>query len=235
MNLAKKIIVCLFIAILCNVGGVRGFSLVEKKGEYCIKLKATVEELGKRFTDTWNVFEDALHKVENVKENCERFVKLSEEKEVSDAANSDKMKLVNEYYNAIMYNERQISDYEKKIHDLLIGLGKHCGFWLSFTPVSSFLRDITKRHLEEASELISKVESLSENAKSYASHASGEWCSAPATDTQEEVTRSEAEPQSGGDSLQDTTPTVGTRELDRATSTTSSETREEHAGTESAN
>ncbi|AAZ12716.1 uncharacterized protein TEOVI_000171500 [Trypanosoma equiperdum] len=175
MNLAKKIIVCLFIAILCNVGGSVALSTTRRL-RYCLGLKVSYGRLNMRLVNVWHRFDRATERAEVVKKRCDAIVKSNEQKELVDAVNAQRKKLADQYYRAIKYIEPQLSNSERRVRQLFTEVVKFCGESPERPVLTTKAVFGLKDNFLDAHEYTVRAETLSRNAEREAEKAEKEKC-----------------------------------------------------------
>ncbi|SCU70404.1 uncharacterized protein TEOVI_000197700 [Trypanosoma equiperdum] len=177
MRLARGATVCLVVSMLCSVQGGIAFSKRVVRERYCDSLRRSINSISGRCTALLQALHGSRDRAKVVRTSCEKAARLSETREGTENANSDKVKLVVEQYNAIRYIETQVIEYKKDVRELLNGIRKHCGFWSSFMPVSSELKREARVKLWKAKSLVSKMEVLSREAETSEVKARTTQCS----------------------------------------------------------
>ncbi|CBH12886.1 T. brucei spp.-specific protein [Trypanosoma brucei gambiense DAL972] len=178
MVFARGVTLYILVAGLCSIGGKSSSHWGRvSRSEYCTTVAKSVRAINNRYANAWHTFEVALKRTSVVKGKCDEDVKKVSDDEITDVADSGKKRVVDEYYNAIMYVGTEIRNYERDLHKLTVYLKDRCGFWLSFMPVTNSFKRSIEETTAEATGKVSKIETLSGDAASYAADAANDECS----------------------------------------------------------
>ncbi|RHW71232.1 hypothetical protein DPX39_070075200 [Trypanosoma brucei equiperdum] len=204
MSSTRAALLCIGIAIMYSTGG-DCFRLYRITRQHkCSELSSTFNEYSHAFTNSWRSFQFSLNTARSAKKRCESVMNISQDKEVSESINEDRKKKVDKYYDAILYIEPQIGNYEKELHETLAEVHEKCSFWFLYLPMSTEFLESTDSRLAEAKKILEKMIGLTHEANGYATTAKNMECSFELVG--QKVTEKERESDSSDANAAPTTP-----------------------------